>query len=201
MSEFLLKSPLFLGVWIMQLAVKVPTMLLGLVVVPFTYKYRNTPLGETPAILTPWINPEDWYGGFPGFDDSLPPFWRKREGTGRWSHYWYHAVRNPADGLRNYRFLNPIPDPGKMKYWTNEYRDNYEPWAPGPRVSWYFCWQGYSLGSALQIRWSDSRYLALLFGLRLNPGEAKGIRVNKEKLVWGASMATKLLPYRKYEQR
>jgi hypothetical protein len=203
MMELILRLPIMLLVWAIQLAIKIPTMLLGFIMVPFTYKYKNTPLKDTPALLTPWINPEDQYGGYPGYPDSLPPFWVKSHGVGRWAHFSYHQNRNPADGLRNFKWLQ-APMAGnihKIKYVTNEYLRHYEPrLMEQKKIYYYFCWINFYLGMKINYVWSDERYFELKFGFRIHPADSNvdNVDLKGTRYILGASMASKFLPYRKW---
>jgi hypothetical protein len=182
-------------------------MLLGLVFNPIMYYYRNTPLNEIPWYLIWLANPEDQFGGYPGFEDSLPAFWKRRMVAEGWSlryaHWFYVSVRNPADGLRNFKFLQVVPKPDKIKYVTNRYLRHYEPRAlENGETAYYFCWQGFSLGMHIVHVWSDERYLTFKWGFRIHPADTvpgvidpKGTRA-----MLGASMATKFLPYRKWQR-
>ena len=100
--------------WAVQMSIKAVVALLGLFVVPFMYRYRNTKLMWVPWYFRPWLNPEDWTGGTQNNVGSIPDWWRKRMGDGKWSFYKYHAIRNPADGLRNFKWLNCQIEPDKI---------------------------------------------------------------------------------------
>lgn len=204
MLELILRLPVMLLIWAIEIALKAVVLVIGLVFMPLTYKYRNTPIGEVPRYLTILINPEDQLGGFPGFEDSLPAFWKKEYGTGRWAHYKYHAIRNPSDGLRNFKILNVVPDPDKIKYITNVELRHYEPFLLGNGdLAYYFCWQGFYLGMHIVYVWSDTRYLTFKFGFRIHPADAdiNNIDPKGTRALLGASMATKFLPYREWKRR
>jgi hypothetical protein len=207
MTELILKSPIMLGWWAVQIAIKLPVVILGFALQPLMFKHRNVLLKDMPWYLLWLTNPEDQPGGYPGFPDSFPPFWhRKMEAEGwslRYAHYHYHAVRNPGDGLRNFKFLQVVPKPDEIKYVTNKYLRHYEPRAlENGETAYYFCWQGFSLGMHIVHVWSDERYLTFKFGFRIHPADSipgtldpKGTRAQL-----GASMATKFLPYRKWNR-
>lgn len=202
--ELIVRLPTMLIIWVLSWVVKLPTMLLGLVVIPFTYLYKHTSIEEIPWILTPWINPEDQVGGFPGYPDSLPTWWKRTNGFGFWSHYKYHAIRNPADGLRNYKLLNVVPDPARINYITNGYMRHYEPKAlrarlNGDRLAWYICWQKFHMGLKIVYTWNAERHLVIKFGFRIQPSDEfiANIDTKGTRYLLGASMANKFLPYRK----
>ena len=100
------RFPVFVLVWILFIAIKLPTMLLGLLVVPLLYRYRHRPFHEVPKVFLPWLNPEDWNDGHRGTPESLPQWWMNQEGAGFKCWYDYHAKRNPAKGLRNFESID-----------------------------------------------------------------------------------------------
>ena len=189
--------------WGVQVAIKIPTALLGLVVVPFMYRYRNTDMRWVPSYFRPWVNPEDWTGGIRGNVGSIPDWWRSGMGDGKWSFYKYHAIRNPADGLRNYKWLNLRINPDKVHYITDKYRQHYAPWyrAVGDerrRIQWYICWQ--TVWLSVLVQWiRDSHYTELYLGTRIEPGDAHGhLDPKGSRAINGASFASKLILNRKY---
>jgi hypothetical protein len=193
--------------WAVQIAIKIPWMLIGLVAQPFMFKYRNVLLSDLPWYIKLFANPEDQPGGYPGYPDSFPKFWHNRmaaEGWSlRWAHFLYHGIRNPADSLRLVKFLNVIPKPDKIKFITNRYLRHYEPrelTKYGEKFAYYFCWQDFWLGMHIVYVWSDERYLTFKFGFRIHPADQfpKHIDPNGTRNQIGASMATKFLPYRNW---
>ena len=184
--------------WFYQLLIKIPTAFLGLFVVPLLYKYRHLDIKDTPAWARPWINPEDWTGGVKNYYGSLPTWWTKDNGSDLKSFWRYHAIRNPADGLRNYKWLNLRINPEKVYYWTDKPRKHYEPWfnADGdkvPRVQWYICGQNVWVGVKLQwIR--EKTYSEFKFGTRIEPWDAiNGPDPKGSRAIHGASFASKLI--------
>lgn len=207
MIELILKLPIMLLWWLIQIAIKIPVALLGLLLNPIMYYYRNVPLAEIPWYLLWLANPEDQFGGYPGFEDSLPAFWKRRMEAEGWSlryaHWFYMSIRNPADGLRNFKWLQAKLDPDKIKYLTNEYLRHYEPRAMEQgKWYWYFCWNGYSLGMKVNRVWSDTRYLTFKWGFRIQPSDTNidNVDTGGTRYLLGASMATKFLPYRKWQR-
>lgn len=201
----LILVPAWITVWIIQIAIKTPVMIAGLVMVAIAYRYRHTQIGDCPWWIMPWINPEDWPGGFPGYPDTYPSFWVRRRDAEGWSEFrafwWYHAIRNPADGLRNYKVLQlDISDPSKVKFMTNELLDSYEPrHMEQGRVYWYVAWIGIRAGFKINYVWSDDRYLEIKFGYRVDPGDAKRAPTPGSTFdVLGVSIASKFLLYRRY---
>jgi hypothetical protein len=203
--EALLLAPIWIVVWAVQLLIKIPVAILGLFLQPIMYKYRNTHIDEIPWYLIWLTNPEDQYGGLPGYVDSIPPFWRKRMEEEGWSlryaHWFYSAVRNPADGLRNFRWLQAPLEPEKIKFITNQELRHYEPWALQPGdTAWYVCWNGIYCGLQVVHVWNEKKYLTFKWGFRIHPSD-----IDVDNIDWsgtrarlGASMATKFLPYRDY---
>ena len=191
----LFKLPIMLAWWGIQIAIKLPTMLLGAVMVPLLYRYRYTDLQDLPFWAMPWANPEDWHGGFKDYDGSLPVWWVSRRGNDDfWSFYKYHAVRNPADGLRNFKWLQLWIDKNKVKYWTPKFYEHYEPWWDRtPGVRGYLAWQGMSLG--VKVQWvRKSSYTEFKFGFRVEPNDAKRDLVDDSaRKQLGASFASKLV--------
>ena len=182
--------------WALQLALKVPVAALGLLVVPFLYKYRYTQLDMLPLWAVPWANPEDWQGGFLGNEGSLPEWWKQRMvgENPKWAFYKYHAIRNPADGLRNFEKLQLKINKDSVHYWTPKYFDHYEPWAdrtPGWRG--YIAWQ--NIHGGIKVQWvREKSYSEFKWGFRVEPRDAHyELDQNSARRALGASMATKLI--------
>src|SRR5210317_1006628 len=91
----LIRSPIFLAGWLSNIIIKVPTVILGLVMVALLYFYRKKPFNEVPKVFLPWLNPEDWNDRLMGTEHSLPQWWVDLKGSGFGSWYHYHAIRNP----------------------------------------------------------------------------------------------------------
>ena len=220
----IIKLPVFLLMWILFVAVKLPTTIFGFIVVPLLWKYRNTNYDDLPWWTRPWSNPEDWQGGPQHHESSLPKWWVDKFGTSFGSFYKYHAVRNSANGLRSFELLDLDIDMRKVKYTSPEYetaslRHFYEPWkqrrleTPNKTV-WYFCWQGWKAGFKIVHLWPDkkkdtrywffgwrvisagNRHLVIKLGWRVEPADAH------EEIGPGirqddAGFALKMLFYRK----
>lgn len=191
--KMLALMPVWLTWWAVQIAVKAPFALLGLVVIPYMWKKKDTPLHELNWAEKLFANPEDWYGGFYNFPNSLPPWWVRAHGVSFKSFYQYHALRNPADGLRNIPQLQVQIEPHRVQYVASQYLRYMEPDFVGnvPGVYWYVAWQGHHMG--LQVMWiRDKDYVVLKLGMRVEPRDAheppKGARGTL-----GGSMATKLV--------
>lgn len=195
----LLLPPGWILWWAIQIAVKLPTVLLGFLVVAGLYPYRNTPLDEMPWWSKPWVNPEDWTGGHLNNINSLPQWWKNRMGgDGFWPFYKYHAIRNPADGLRNFPKWNLRINKDMVHYWTPKYFDHYEPWydrTPGWRG--YAAWSSVWLG--VKVQWiRENSYSEFKFGFRVEPRDAHHeLDDNSARKRYGGSFATKLIPNRK----
>lgn len=195
--------PSMLILWALQITLKAVVAFLGLFVVPFMYRYKDTHMRWVPSIFRPWLNPEDWTGGIAGNVGSIPDWWRTRMGDGKWSFYKYHAIRNPADGLRNYKWLNLQINPDKIYYVTDKPRQFYEPWyrAAGDerkRVQWYLCWQNVWLG--LKVQWiRQETYTEFKLGFRIEPWDTQGgLDPSGSRAIHGASFASKFILNRKY---
>ena len=192
----LLLPPGMLLWWAIYLAVfKLPTWAAGFFVVPFLYQKRYTPLKDMPKLSLPWINPEDWHGGFKNYDGSVPPWYIKKMGKDNfWTFYRYHAMRNPADGLRNFEDLNLWINKDMVHYWTPKYFDHYEPWHDRtPGVRGYLAWQSIWLG--VKVQWvREKSYTEFKFGWRVEPRDAHHeLDQNSARRHLGASFATKLV--------
>lgn len=189
--------PVWLTVWAASIAVKLPTVILGWFIVPFLYRYRYTDIDMMPIWSIPWVNPEDWHGGHLNNMGSLPTWWKLREGNDFWSFYKYHARRNPADGLRNIPWLQLWIEKDKVKYWTPDFYDHYEPWfdrTPGWRG--YVAWQGIYAGVKLQWVRKNS-YSEFKFGFRVEPRDAVfDLPDTSARKHLGASFASKLVLHR-----
>ena len=201
--RLLVLPPVALSLWVGSMALKAVTALLGLLIAPVTYRYRYTNIEAVPSIFLPWLNPEDWQNGTQQYDGSLPDWWIHRMGDGFWAFYKYHAIRNPADGLRNFKFLNCQIDPDRIEFVADKFRKYYEPWwravdDESPRVQWYICWQGVWAGVKLQwIR--KNTYTEFKLGFRIEPNDSvEGPDPNGSRALHGASFASKLILNREY---
>ena len=204
MKDALIRAPVFLLVWVGMLALKIPTALLGFVVVPFLYPYRARDYEDLPFWTRLHANPEDWTGGPEGVEGkSLPLWWVRREGSGFWSFYRYHAIRNPANGIRSIEALDLDIIQDKIRYWTPRYLPYYEPWylrrefEMELRSCGYICWQGWKAGAKFVYLWSPSRHFVFKFGWRVEPRDAhEPLDPDGQRAQEGAGFASKLLPYR-----
>lgn len=196
----LIRLPLFLAAWVVIIAVKIPTAVLGLVVVPVLFFYRKRPFDDVPAVFRPWQNPEDWCDGPEGTEHSLPKWWVNQKGTSWYQWFRYHAIRNPANGLRNFEWVDLEPVPDRIEFWTPGYLRFYEPWylrSLGLKSCGYICWQGLRMGCKYVRIWSDTRHLVIKFGWRVGPNDALGyLDPEGQRALDGAGFATKILPYR-----
>jgi hypothetical protein len=198
----MIKLPLFIIVWALYVPLKLSILLLGLVVTPILYLYRKRSLDDVPGVFLPWQNPEDWNGGPEGTEHSLPQWWVEQEGVGFWSWYKYHAIRNPANGLRNIEFLDLDIKPDEIDFWTPKYLKYYEPWwtrkhHPELKNYGYVCWQGLRAGMKFVHLWNDKRHFVIKFGWRIEPRDKKeGPDPDGQRAIEGAGFASKLLPYR-----
>jgi hypothetical protein len=198
----IIKLPVFILAWIGFLCIKIPTILLGPLVVAYLYKRRNTDydvMVEELPWLRPWINPEDWKGGPNSFSDSLPKWWFTSKG-GEFKSFWhYHAIRNPANGLRSIEWLDLDIIPELVKFKTNLLLPTYEPNAVrviGKDLSWYIAWQGLQAGIKVIYIWSADRHLVLKLGWRVEPSDSFS-QSTHDMGIEDASFATKFLPYRR----
>lgn len=199
--RFVLKLPIYLMVWAGVVAVKLPTALSGLLMVALLYPYRYKDYATLPFWTRPWANPEDWEGAEGAYGrDSLPMWWVKKEGTSFKSWYRYHAIRNPANGLRSFSWFSARIVPEEVRfirsknwsmptYWPHKVRE------AGHSTVWYVAWQGWKMGCELVHIWSDERHLDIKIGFRVDPGDIYDAELNLGKT--NASFASKVLLYRK----
>ena len=105
---------------ILQNLAKIPVILVGWVLVPFLWNYRHYDIHHLKIVhpwMTPWLNPEDWTGGYRDFPpdyNCVPPNLYEGSRT-LWDFYRYHAWRNGGDGLRNYDWHLCLYDHSKME--------------------------------------------------------------------------------------
>lgn len=205
--HFLVRLPLFILVWLAVMAVKATVLILGFVMVALLYKYRSVPFDQVPKVFTPWKNPEDWVDGPMGGPESQPRWWIKRMGgTSFWSFYKYHAIRNPANGLRNYSmFVIDYKNATKYKYICSDYRSGWGVWEwkhqtpEKPRTWWYVVWYRFQLGVEFKHIWNDERYFVFKFGWRITPTDVvDGLPDTSVRKKVGSGFASKFLPYREY---
>ena len=181
-----------------MLAIKIPAALLGFIVIPLMHVYRHTKYDDLPWWTRPWANPEDWEGQVNSDQYSLPKWYVDSRGVGFKQFYQYHAIRNPANGLRSFELLDLDIVPALVKYKTNIVLKRYEPNALRSvkiKTAWYFAWQGYRSGLKIIHIWNDERHLVIKFGWRVEPKDATSEIVNIG--TEDASFAGKILPYRK----
>ena len=222
------KIPVFVTLWAGMIAIKVFPLLvaapfaayldwswwmyilpigvapLGLFVGPILYLYRNTEYKDLPFWTRPWANPEDWLGQQIHYKDGLPRWWYDKKGTGFKSWYRYNIIRNPANGLRSFEFIDLDIDPTKVEFvrsknFTEERYDISAVRNAELKTVWYFAWQGLQAGFEFIHIWPDGknglRHFNIKFGWRVEPSDANpdnhhGIGSND------ASFASKVLPYR-----
>ena len=196
------RTPIFLANWIGNIAIKLPTLIAGFIMVIPLYFYRKRPFDDVPKIFLPWQNPEDWNDRMMGTEHSLPSWWVKQMGSGFWSFYKYHAIRNPANGLRNFDFIDLDLKEGEISYWTPKYFKHYAPWyisKYNENTCLYVAWQGWKAGIEIIHIWSDERYFVFKFGWRVCPRDAvEGYSETSHRWKHGAGFASKFLPYRKW---
>lgn len=200
----MIRLPVFIVIWLAFITLKSVVVLIGLIVIPYLYRHRHTHhehLRADKPWWGPWINPEDWKGGHMTYaDTSLPRWWVSENGASLWSFFKYHAIRNPANGLRNYEALDLDIDPDFVEYRTNRYMRHYEPQAlrnEDRRFGWYLCWQGWRAGTKVVFVWNHERHFVLKLGWRVQPSDTV-IEIDPDGVRHeDAGFATKLLVYRK----
>lgn len=206
-AEAAIKFAPFCAIWLAFIALKVAVAVLGLFLVPVLWQYRANHVSwmlKHRKWLVPWINPEVWQGGPLAQQglahNGLPQWWIDREGISFKAFWKYHAVRNPANGLRNYELLDLDIDPGRVKYVTNEYFRHYEPIPmrrQSKRIAAYLAWQGWRAGCKVVVVWNEGRHFTLMIGWRVQPSDAEDPIVLSSLRTEDAGFATKLLPYRR----
>ena len=201
------KLPAFVLLWILFIAIKLPTAILGLLVTPLLYRYRSTAYVRLPLWSRPWANPEDWLGGPNHYVDSLPRWWVESKGNTFKMWYLYHAIRNPANGLRSYELLDLTIVPEKVRFIRSKNFTEYRYDLPAIRAAlglgktvWYFAWQGLQAGFKIVHVWEDDvlgtpRHMDIKFGWRVEPSDATNLTNNLG--MRDASFASKFLFYRR----
>ncbi len=161
----------FLYALLMNLS-KLPVIAVGLVVVPFLWRFRRRPINKMPSWLMPWVNPEDWTGGYRKFGPfvNCVPLNVYGKTVGFWLFYKYHALRNGGDGLRNYDWHVADIRPRYMKVVqeTNGYTVTQ-----GKYRSWYRKY------GKVQVK----------FGFRMRPSDADGYNRLSFRHVFGSAPA------------
>ena len=192
----------FLGT-LSRFLIGIPFDILGLVMVPVAYRYRDVPLvamRKHYKWLLPVVNPEDWTLGWRGHkagDNCVPADLRVRF-SGFWGHYRYNALRNRSHGLRNYDWYNLDLIEGQIDYRTNQYCKYYSDWwlwkeklaKPGARF-WYVAWQGKHYGCKY-LRYFEAfgklRYIEFKIGWRIDPRDKEeGYRTESIRWNYGTT--------------
>jgi hypothetical protein len=200
--QLLWRIPVFIVLWIAFLLLKYPTVFVGFFVVPFMYRYRHKKFEDLPIWMKPWANPEDWWGGPEGTEESVPQWWINRyEGVTFWTWYKYHAIRNPANGLRTFEFLDLDIVPEKVNYIAFPDIKHYDPWYTRkytPEVDFYgyLSWQGIQSCLKIIYHWNDEKHIEFKIGWRVNPRDRDGYLDPDGARSKGAGFATKFLPWR-----
>lgn len=204
---FVGRLPLFLAAWVVAFTTKAVVALLGLVMVALLYRYRKVPFDQVPKVFTPWKNPEDWNDKPMGTAESLPAWWIKRRGGAGFVDWWkYHAIRNPANGLRNFPFFSiPYENAPKYKYICSDYRTGWGVWewkhrtGTKPSTWWYLTWYKGQLGFLFVHVWNGERYFVAKLGWRITPTDVvDGLPDSSVRKKVGSGFASKLLPWREY---
>ncbi len=193
------RAPFFILMWALFIIIKIPVALLGLVVIAYMHRYRHDDYSGLPAWTRPWANPEDWHGQVNTFQYSLPRWYVDKHGIGFRQFWRYHAIRNPANGLRSFELLDLDIVPDLVRFVTPERHNRYEPKrarAWGAKTIGYIAWQGFRAGFKLVHIWNDERHLVIKIGWRVEPQDACDDSIQTIGME-DASFATKFIPYRK----
>lgn len=180
------RLPVFVLVWAFFIVLKAFTAFAGLFVVPFLYKYRNVPyqtMWKEHSWSRPWVNIEDWHGGWNGvLGVSLPQWWITKRGISAWSFWVYHAIRNPANGLRTYEALDLDIVQEEVEFVTSSYYRMYEPSfirEANRKSAVYVCWQGWQAGLKYVRIKSADKFFEFKIGWRVEPRDGvEGPRPN-----------------------
>lgn len=150
---------------------------LGLIMIPLAvafnaYEAKPSPLFDhqiikcwTWKIMAPWQNYED--GIVAGFEYLDKPEWFR-------IIYW-SAIRNPSNGLRWVKWMNPIPELDKVKFiasfgsnkdnWTYEELYNKEEHG----TFWYLCWYKYWANIRIQFFITKNTQIRIWIGAKIYP--------------------------------
>ncbi len=210
-----LRIPGMLVLWVGMLAIKFVVFLMGLVAIPFMWKYSAIDYNNLPNWARLWSNIEDWQGQPNHWGNSLPRWWVDSRGAKFWSFFKYHALRNPANGLRAIDPFGLSIEENKVCYVSTyetfadaESSGNYEPGRmrrKGRRVSAYFAWQGWKAGMDFVYIWSADRHMSIKIGWRVNPEHVNFIEVSMANRAYqrikllreNVSFASKVLLWRR----
>jgi hypothetical protein len=157
--------------------------LVGLVAVPFMLLTKDRPKW----LWRPWSNPTDGNYG---------PSWWPRYAQNHWfakyfPNYWWCAIRNPANGLRTYKYLTVSVDD------TYKFKGNGLPVEPSQlrelekRFGWFYAWQGIYSGFWICAVWTKKRHMKFRIGWKIVPEQYREWRPEK------AGYALAFLPWRK----
>lgn len=173
---------------------------LGLVMVPLLWRYRDTDYDDLPWWTRLWSNPEDWRGRGNMYTGSLPRWWVIKEGSSFKSFFRYHAIRNPANGVRSIELFDlTIAEPRRIRFVrsANFSERRYDVSAireAGLKTVWYLAWYKWQAGFELIHIWNDKRHLVIKFGWRVEPSDKEFYISNLG--TQDASFASKILLYR-----
>lgn len=170
----LILSPLtFLFYGIIKLVLTV----LGLVLIPLAilfkaYKKRPSLFPENGNILLfSWpfmqLYNDEEAGILAGEEFPNAPLW--------WKIFYGAAIRNPVNGLRFVSWLNPIPEPYKVKFISSfgthkstlTYDELYNKEEHG--IFWYFCWYKCYANIRIQFFITNELQLRIWIGYKIYP--------------------------------
>ena len=165
-------------------ALRAVVVVLGLAMVPLMLRFHGRP----GWLFRPWKDPT-----------GQAPWWQKKASEGHWlmrrfPNFWWSAIRNPANGLRTYKWITCDTDVGLISWYSNDRPTNPGPLRRVGRFGWFYAWQGAYSGLWVCIIWSETRHAKFRIGWKLIPDEP----IFKHE--WGperAGFASSILPYRK----
>lgn len=168
--------------WLLRIAIFLPLAIVG---VPLVYvlsrlhwceqrpspKFDRTVLQwRTPWLFSLWSNAEDGVDGLRG-DDPNQSWWQEK--TAAFSPqkriFIWAAIRNPVDGLRWVRALNPILRPELVR----SIGMDHEP-AEG-EGGWYYAWLAGTPYSCIRY---ETKHFRFWLGTKVKPEDAKGLQPN-----------------------
>lgn len=156
----MIKLPIFILMWALYIAIKLPTVIIGWFVGLLMYGLRHTDYVDLPFWTRPFANPEDWKGQQNHYKEGLPRWYYNKYGPSWYHWYRYNFWRNGANGLRSFELLDLTIVPEKVRFirsknFTEDRYDVSKIRELKQSTVWFFAWQRLQAGCEFIHIWHD----------------------------------------------